>query len=228
MDAKEVPVIGTINALPFKLATYPEVELTMSILVVDIPPHYGMLLSRKWSATMGGSLQCGLTYATFHIGDKAVKVNRELRASHIFGQEIDKDSTCFLDTGVNAFRDELIIQEVKNPPTIIEHEVECCMNSPILWTMFCDGASSKDGSRAGVVFVSPEKNTFRYSFTLKFSCTNNIAEYEALLLGLKVATHHEIKKLHVIGDSELIVSQIKGTYAFKNRRLKQYRNAAWE
>ena len=65
MDAREFLVIGTINALPFKLATYPKAELTMSVLVVDIPPHYGMLLSRKWSAAMGGSLQCDLSYATF-------------------------------------------------------------------------------------------------------------------------------------------------------------------
>ena len=56
MDAREVPVIGTINALPFRLVAYREVELTMLVLVVDIPPHYVMFLSRKWSATMGGSL----------------------------------------------------------------------------------------------------------------------------------------------------------------------------
>lgn len=76
--------------------------------------------------------------------------------------------------------------------------------------------SSKEGSGVGVVFVSPEKNTFRYSFTLNFSCTNNIAEYEALFLGLKVATHHGIKKFHVTGDFELVISQIRETYASKN------------
>lgn len=47
MDQREVLVIGTTNALPYKLAPYPEKELTMSVLVVDIPPHYGMLLTRK-------------------------------------------------------------------------------------------------------------------------------------------------------------------------------------
>lgn len=61
MDTKEIPVVGTINALPFRLAAYPDEELAMSVLVVDIPPHYGMLLSRKWSAAMGGSLQCDLS-----------------------------------------------------------------------------------------------------------------------------------------------------------------------
>ena len=89
---------------------------------------------------------------------------------------------------------------------MIEHEVECCMDSPLLWTMFFDGASSKEGLGVGVVFVSPEKNTFRYSFTLNFSYTNNIAKYEALLLGLKAAAHHGIKKLHAIGDSKLVIS----------------------
>ena len=47
MDAREVLVRGTINSLPFKLATYPKVELTMLVILVDIPPHYGMLLSKK-------------------------------------------------------------------------------------------------------------------------------------------------------------------------------------
>ena len=56
MDAREVLVIGIINALPFKLVDYPNVDLTMTILVVDIPPWYKMLLSRKWSVAVGGSL----------------------------------------------------------------------------------------------------------------------------------------------------------------------------
>ena len=146
---------------------------------------------------MGGSLQCDLTYATFHIGDKGVKVLRELRVNHIFDEKIDKDTTCFLDTGVDTFRAELIIPGVDNLPNTIDHEVEYCQDVSLLWTMFFDGASSKEGAGAGVVFISPKKSTFRYSFTLKFSCTNNIAEYEALLLGLKVASHHVIKNLHV-------------------------------
>ena len=107
---------------------------------------------------------------------------------------------------MNAFRAKLIIKEVEKFLVVIEHEVECFLDSPLLWTMFFDGANSKEGVGAGVVFFSPEKSTFRYSFTLNFLCTNNIAEHEALLLGLNVASDHEIKKLHVIGDSKLIIS----------------------
>ena len=120
MGTRQVPIIGTINDLPFKLSAYPDEELTMSVLVVDIPPHYGMLLSRKWSATMGGSMQCNFSYATFQVREKAIKVNRELRVTHIFEENIDKDTTCFIDTNVNAFRAELIIQEVEKFPALIE------------------------------------------------------------------------------------------------------------
>ena len=75
--------------------------------------------------------------------------------------------------------------------------------------MYFDGASAKEGAGARVVFISPKKEIFRFSFTLNFTCTNNIVEYEALLLGLKVASKHSVKNLHVIGDSELIVQQSK-------------------
>ena len=101
----------------------------MSILVVNIPPHYGMLVSRKWISAMRGSLQCDMSYTTFHIGEKLVRVDREPRVNHIFGDNIDKDSTCFLDVDVNAFRVELIIQEIKKLLAIITHEVEHCMDS---------------------------------------------------------------------------------------------------
>ena len=47
MDAREVLVIGTINELTFKLTAYLDVELTILVLVIDISPHYGMLLSIK-------------------------------------------------------------------------------------------------------------------------------------------------------------------------------------
>ena len=83
MDSREVLVIGTINALPYKLATYPDADLTMTILVVDMPLRYGMLLSRKWSAAMGGSLQCNLYLSTFQVDNKAIKIIREPRENHM-------------------------------------------------------------------------------------------------------------------------------------------------
>ena len=51
------------------------------------------------------------------------------------------------------------------------------------------------------------------SFKLDFSCTNNMAKYEAYLTGLVVACEMGIKCLRVIGDSNLVVCQAKGEFA---------------
>ena len=75
--------------------------------------------------------------------------------------------------------------------------------------MFFDGSHSKEGSGVGVVIISPSNQTFPFSFRLEFSTTNNVIEYEALILGLKAAKDMNIKHLEVFGDSELVVSQVK-------------------
>ena len=144
---------------------------------------------------------------------------------HIAAEEMNE--TCFLDTDIDSFRVEHLMLHKDKIPTIFSQEAQCSQGNNV-WTMYFDGASSKEGAGAGVVFVSPNKETFRFSFTLTFMCTNNIAEYEALLLGLKIASKHSVKNLRVIGDSELVVQQVKTAYVSKNKRLKQYRNAVWD
>ena len=64
-----------------------------------------------------------------------------------------------------------------------------------------------------------------HSYKLDFQCTNNIAEYEALMLGLKLLKKVGAKQIMVRRDYELIIKQIKGEYATKHPRLRAYRNA---
>ena len=76
-----------------------------------------------------------------------------------------------------------------------------------------------------VLYWSPlkhEENCF--SFRLEFNGTNNIVEYESLLLGLNIAKDYGIQLLHIIDDSDLIVCQVKGTFSCKKIRLKRYRD----
>ena len=70
------------------------------------------------------------------------------------------------------------------------------------WTMNIDGSSTKEMSGAGVVLVSPEKDKFEYALQLRFRATNNEAEYEALLAGLKLSKSMGIKALTVKSDSQ--------------------------
>jgi ribonuclease HI len=93
-----------------------------------------------------------------------------------------------------------------------------------LWTMFFDGACTKESAGAGVVLISPSKKTSHLSFNLDFKVTNNIAEYEALLLGLNVAKEMKIKRLHVFIDADLIIQQVNKSFQAKHVTLKAYRD----
>jgi ribonuclease HI len=94
--------------------------------------------------------------------------------------------------------------------------------------MFFDGASSSIGAGAGVVFRSPSQETISLSYKLEFEVTNNVAEYEALVLGLRAAKEMGIREMAVFGDAELIVQQVKNVYQAKHPRLKNYRNEVWD
>lgn len=83
MDSREVPDIGVINNLPYRLASYLEKVFKMSVVVVDIPPNYRMLLPKKWSASMGSSMQCDMSYATFPIDGKDVWVVQEPKVPYM-------------------------------------------------------------------------------------------------------------------------------------------------
>jgi ribonuclease HI len=63
---------------------------------------------------------------------------------------------------------------------------------------------------------------------MEFETTNNIVEYEALVLGLRTAKDMAIDSLVFFGDSESIINQVKNIYQAKQQRLKQYMNEVWD
>uniref|UniRef100_A0A2N9ECS2 RNase H type-1 domain-containing protein n=1 Tax=Fagus sylvatica TaxID=28930 RepID=A0A2N9ECS2_FAGSY len=81
-----------------------------------------------------------------------------------------------------------------------------------IWTVNIDGSSTKEMGGAGIILVSPEKDKFEYAIQLRFRATNNEAEYEALLAGLKLSKKMGVKNLTVKSDSQLVIGQIKGEY----------------
>jgi hypothetical protein len=54
-----------------------------------------------------------------------------------------------------------------------------------MWHMHFDGSCSNEGNGAGVVLISPVGKIHNFSYRLEFACTNNITEFEALLLGIE-------------------------------------------
>jgi ribonuclease HI len=68
--------------------------------------------------------------------------------------------------------------------------------------MHFDGAHSRSGKWAGIVLNSPTDKTYNFAFRLEFDGTNNVAEYDALLLGLEIAKDMGIKILNIKSDSD--------------------------
>ena len=68
-----------------------------------------------------------------------------------------------------------------------------------------------------------KNNSEGHAFGLNFKCTNNMAEYKALTLGLQIVRNLVGKRVSIMGDSDLTVKQIRGDYSIYNPRLIQYR-----
>jgi ribonuclease HI len=78
----------------------------------------------------------------------------------------------------------------------------------------------------GIVLISPEGELLEQAVRLGFGASNNEAEYEALLHGLKAAKRLGADSLTIHCDSQLIVNQLTGEYMAKDERMVAYRDLA--
>jgi hypothetical protein len=91
-----------------------------------------------------------------------------------------------------------------------------------VWTVFCDGSWGTFGAGAAAVLVAPSKVKTCYATRLDFSCTNNIAEYEALLLGLRKLKAMGIRRAVLKTDSQVISGHIDKSYKARDPKLEKY------
>ena len=91
-----------------------------------------------------------------------------------------------------------------------------------IYRLYSDGACRGNPGEggAGAVILDAEGNVVWEGKEYLGHCTNNIAEYKALILGLKGALASGCKNLAVFLDSELLARQINGSYRVKNENLK--------
>jgi ribonuclease HI len=76
------------------------------------------------------------------------------------------------------------------------------------WTMYFDGSKKNEGAGAGVILISPKGDKLRYVLQMGFKLpSNNEAEYEALIHGMKMAKALGCTRLMIYGDSNLVVQQ---------------------
>jgi ribonuclease HI len=232
-DSRRVQCLGVIKDLVVSLFQLPMKSMIMDIVMADVPPKFGMLLSRSWIKRLGGTLQMDLTYATIPVfGGEHRRLYREAQLSYIVSDEANPTNHPIyaLDTDLGSS----LLQFTDEPETPLQIRKQLSLNQEMppsttsVWRMFFDGASSSIGAGAGVVFKSPSQETISLSYKLEFEVTNNVAEYEALVLGLRAAKEMGIREMAVFGDAKLIVQQVKNVYQTKHPRLKNYRNEVWD
>ncbi|KAM2241502.1 hypothetical protein ACFX1S_008567 [Malus domestica] len=80
------------------------------------------------------------------------------------------------------------------------------------WTMYFGGSSTSVSVGVGIVVQSPTHNRWYFSLKLDFDCTNNQAEYESLVIGLSVLHDLRATRVLVLGDSELVINQLNGSF----------------
>ncbi|XP_035840174.1 uncharacterized protein LOC118487436 [Helianthus annuus] len=104
-------------------------------------------------------------------------------------------------------------EAIQNPTPVFDDRV---------WTLPTDGASNDDGAGAGLRLVSPDNHELTYAIRLDFQSTNNEAEYEAFLAGLRLALKMGARNLEANVDSKLVAEQVNGRYDAKGEAMTLY------
>ncbi|KAK8951092.1 hypothetical protein KSP39_PZI003623 [Platanthera zijinensis] len=102
-------------------------------------------------------------------------------------------------------------------------EVKEAETSPVVaWEMLVDGASGKNSFGGGIVLVSPEGTRIEQALKVHFILTNNQAEYEAIIAGLRLARELGIQDIKVSTDSMIVARHIKGEFEVREPTLQLY------
>jgi ribonuclease HI len=76
---------------------------------------------------------------------------------------------------------------------------------------------------AGIILISPKGEKLHYVLQIHFTASNNVAKYEALVHGLKLAKEIGIRRILCFGDSDLVVHQVLGDWDAKDANMASYR-----
>jgi ribonuclease HI len=112
-----------------------------------------------------------------------------------------KPHTAIKSQALVDFMAEWRENQVPTPTDRLEH-----------WVMYFDGSLKLWGAGAGVLLISPKGEQLKYVLQIFWKVSNNEAEYEALLHGLRLAISLGIKRLLVYGDSAVVINQVNKSW----------------
>jgi ribonuclease HI len=80
----------------------------------------------------------------------------------------------------------------------------------------------KTGAGAGFLFISPLRVHMRYIIWLHFPASNNVAEYEVLVTGLRIIVELGVRHLDIRGDSQLMIDQVMKSSSYRDPKMEAY------
>ncbi|XP_066365265.1 uncharacterized protein [Miscanthus floridulus] len=93
---------------------------------------------------------------------------------------------------------------------------------PKHWVLYFDSTLNINGAGVGILFITSTKDKLRYVLRIHFPTSNNAAEYEACLHGLRIAVKLGVKRLMVYGDSALVINQLNKDWSYSNEKMDAY------
>ncbi|KAM2201170.1 hypothetical protein ACFX1R_001027 [Malus domestica] len=117
-----------------------------------------------------------------------------------------------------------LVDIVSTPTEVVSLPSEAQKIEPTApaWSLYVDGLSNQQGCGAGLVLTTPNKVAIEYALRFKFKASNNEAEYEALIVGLRLAKHLGVKRIDIFSDSQLVVNQVTNNFDTKDSSMATY------
>ena len=176
-----------------------------------------------------------MSYATILVQDGSKRLYSEKRTPyvvssqdkpevhHIYAVDIDLGSSIFFNDIVPCDLESTLQmkpEENKKEEVMEQDALEEKQKREGLWTMYFDGSVAEIGVGVGVSIISPIRYFKALSYKLTFECTNNVAKYEALLLGLHALKYLGAQRIQVLGDSELVINQVNDSYQTRHPQMR--------
>jgi hypothetical protein len=198
-NSLQLTTIGEIKEVTLVLCVHLEIRTTLNIQVIDMPvSNYSIILGRYWKALMGGYHSLDGMHLSIIRNSKNTIVLREGRISPYI-ESVPQPNVNYIEQDLGVY--SIFVDEENTTLEQIDLDDE-------MWHIHFDGSCSNEGNRAGIILYSPMGKNHNFSYRLEFSFTNNVTEFEVLLLGIENAYNLGCGHLKVFGDSKLVVNLV--------------------
>ena len=174
-------------------------------------------MGRDWQALIGGYLSLDETHLSIPQNGKNIIFLREGRIPPYI-ESVPQTNVNYIEEDLGVY--SIFVEEDNIPLEQIDLDYG-------MWHMHFDGSCSNEGNKADIILISPVGKIHNFSYRLEFVGTNNVTEFEALLLGIDNTYNLGCSHLSIFGDSKLVVNLVRKIYSHSNKLMKRYTQTIW-